>query len=92
MPSTQLTAHKHNVIHLANRLVLRPFSETGALASTDATGLCSINRSTLHSKQQVRISNGVIEVLPGNLFRILISNFNNMTQTLPKGMLVAYDV
>ena len=58
-------------------------TQSGGLIHTE-------HRHSVYQVYEVRAINGVDEVIPEELFEILLRNFSKVERRLPKGMVIAY--
>ena len=78
-------------IRLCKSLRLPPCTLVKAQVLTQSGGLVQIEpRPSVYQHYQVRVINGVHEVIPEEPLDLLLSNFSRVERQLPKGMVVAY--
>ena len=77
-------------VHVCRRTVIAPMSEAPVLVRSEAAGIRLIRQHTNASRERTSLcANGLMDVVPGQPFTILVSNFTNAPQQLPKHAVVA---
>lgn len=78
-------------IRMARKALLQPHTECHVMVITSASGLHTIQPRILEGIRQLTFSaNGRIDVVPSQLFYILIYNFFAKVMHLPKHMVLTY--
>ena len=78
-------------VRLAQKLYLPAFTQVKAKVRTTLGGLILLEpHSDMQTKYRVRAMNAVHDVVSGQPFSILLSNFSSKNITFPKGMVVAF--
>ena len=67
--------------------------QTAVEVTTGARGLCFLEpKLRLHSRNDVQLANGVVDIEDGSVFQVLLSNFSKFPRRLPKGVVLGYAV
>ena len=83
------TATNSNKIHLAKAVRIPAMSEDQVLARSDQSELCFLqNHPKLARKHNSLMANGVMDIVPGRPFRVLISNFSDKRLRFHKNTVV----
>ena len=89
-PSTNGLKTTHP-IRVAEGMLVPPQSQVQVTVTSEGAGLVYLSpKQSLFFRQNVRMSNGIAEVRPGETFQVLVANFGKKPARLHKGTIVGF--
>jgi len=80
-----------HTIRLAKGITIPAMSQMTVAVTSPGGGLSYLEpKGVLYDRHQIRMTNGLAEILPNRPFRVIIANFAEKKRSLPKGTVLGY--